>query len=246
MWAPTQRIRMNKTILTFAISTVLLYGAHWDYEDNGPSVWGDLDKEWEICKNGLRQSPVNINTDDDFESSGRSLEFSYFFPSSGVIYNGHSLQVNFNNDNFVTFGKTKYNLLQFHFHTPSENTIDGKQFPLEVDFVHRSANQKLLVISVLFEEGRYNDAIQDISTLLPLEVNEQKNVKIMIYPPKDSDYYFFDGSLTTPPCSEEVQWIIMKERLSASKKQIDTIKKIIGKNARETQPLNGRTIYISK
>lgn len=218
-------------------------GAHWGYsEDNGPKNWGKLG--FETCQNGKSQSPINIITKDT-KKSKNALAFQYSNDSTNIVNNGHSLQVNFQKKGSITFKKTKYNLVQLHFHTPSENQVDGKTYPLEMHLVHESSDHKFLVVAVFFDEGKANAILQDIVNTAPSEVgseNKLGNLAPSALLPKKNAYYAFIGSLTTPPCTENVQFVVLKTPVDASKEQIDALHAILHDDARDTQPLNGRVV----
>lgn len=219
------------------------HGAHWGYgEDNGPKNWGKLG--FETCQKGKSQSPINIITKDT-KKGKNAITFAYKTDSKDIINNGHSVQVNFDKQGSITFKKTKYNLVQLHFHTPSENQVDGRTYPLEMHLVHASSDNKFVVVAVFFDEGKANPILQDIVNTAPSEVNGTnalKNLNVSALVPKSHAYYTFSGSLTTPPCSEQVQFVVLKNALDASKEQIDALHAILHDNARDPQPLNGRVV----
>ena len=220
---------------------------NWGYSgDIAPENWGKLDEKFRVCSNGKVQMPIDIKATKDIDLP--KLDFKYGAKSNTVINNGHAVQVNMDSGDTLTIDGNIYELKQFHFHTPSENHINGKSFPLEAHFVHATKDGKLAVISVMFKEGSMNPTLTKIIKKFPL--GENKHVKlelskeyIDVIMPKDKDYYKTMGSLTTPPCSEGVIWIILKNPQTASKAQIDAIHKEINKNNnRPIQPTNGREI----
>ncbi|WP_394953879.1 carbonic anhydrase [uncultured Helicobacter sp.] len=219
--------------------------AHWGYnEHNGPSKWGE---QYPEC-NGKEQSPINILTK-NATSANNTLSLAYKMDSKNIINNGHSVQVNFTQKGGITYQGKEYKLVQLHFHTPSENTIDNVVYPLEMHLVHNDADGGLLVIGVLFEEGKAHSELQKIIANAPKKSGASGKLT-RINPenllPKSRAYYAFDGSLTTPPCSQKVQWVVLGEPISASKKQIDALHKIMHDNSRDVQPLNGREIKSAK
>lgn len=236
---------MYKILAILVFSAGIVYGLPWNYSDKGPSQWGTLNEDWKMCQKGEEQSPINIQTTSVIKSD-ESLDFSYDTLSENITNTGHTLQINFNPGNAIEWMGEKYELMQFHFHTPSENTIDGKTFPLEIHFVHQDSQEKLLVVSVLFEEGKPNPDIQAIIDTFPLQAKEKKELQVNINPFEQKKFYHFKGSLTTPPCSENVQWIVMQHRAQASKEQLSTLSSMMGKNARDTQNLGKRKIYTSQ
>ena len=208
----------------------------WGYgEDNGPAHWGDLSEEYALCSAGLEQSPIDIAA-----GNAASVEVSgtYGAAPAQITDNGHTIQATFGEGFSLTSGENSYNLLQFHLHTPSENTIDGEAFPLVAHLVHADADSNLAVLGVMFAEGEANAQIQ---TLLDnLEGEAEVDVAAML--PEDMTVYNFAGSLTTPPCSEGVNWHVLTNPVSASAEQIAALTEIMGNNARPVQPLNDRVL----
>ena len=230
--------------------------AHWGYEGNvGPTNWASLDPVYSKCGNGMHQSPINISKTDVKGGVTWNLDYKVI-PSfmiehtehmEEIVDNGHTIQVNVDPGSTFTFGGETYELKQFHFHTPSEHTIDGKNMPMEMHMVHQSADKSLAVISLLFEEGSQdNPNFAPIIDNLPnakgekTHVTEALNIKNTI--PRDNYAYHYIGSLTTPPCSENVQWLVLRDPATVSKAQIAAISARIGKNNRPTQDLNDRTV----
>lgn len=223
-------------------------GVHWGYSgDSSPTHWGELDKKFKMCSEGKQQTPINIVATKDIKLP--ALDLKYGKGSKTVIDNGHTVQVNVESGNIFNIDGTPYELKQFHFHTPSENHLNNKSFPLEAHFVHATKDGKLAVIAVMFKEGASNPTLKKIIKSFPLEENKETPLKFSTESlnsvmPKDKDYYKFMGSLTTPPCSEQVKWFVIKTPQDASKAQIDAIHKEINKeNNRPIQATNGREIY---
>jgi carbonic anhydrase len=220
---------------------------HWGYTGEiAPIHWGELHTDFRTCSEGKEQSPIDVNATKD--TSLPRLKLSYTKPARGLINNGHTVQVNIEDGNTLTIDGYPYTLKQFHFHTPSENHIKGKSFPLEAHFVHITPKGRIAVVAVMFEEGAANAALNRIVKSFPLTHNKEKKIDlpsqyVNVMLPIDTSYYQFMGSLTTPPCSEGVKWFVIKKTLTASKEQIDAIHKEIGmKNNRPIQPTNGRII----
>ncbi|WP_281951414.1 carbonic anhydrase [Nitrosophilus kaiyonis] len=220
--------------------------SHWSYSgDSGPEYWGDLKDEYFMCKEGKNQSPINLNN--MVEANLPKLNINYSGNAESIINNGHTIQVNTLGKNSIIMDGIKFTLKQFHFHTPSENKIDGKQYPMEAHFVHADKNGNLLVLALMYEEGEEeNRGLKKVIEQLPKEKHHKEALKEMFNPgdllPKKLDYYRFNGSLTTPPCSEGVRWIVIKKPVIATKAQLDVMRKILGKNNRPIQPLNARVI----
>jgi carbonic anhydrase len=205
-----------------------------------------VNEKFNMCSEGKQQTPINIVATKDIDLP--PLDLKYTQGSKSVVNNGHTVQVNIKNGNTLNIDGVPYELKQFHFHTPSENHINGKSFPLEAHFVHATKDGKLAVVAVLFKEGTMNPTLTKIIKTFPLEENKPAKLDLskeyvdVVMPPK-REYYKFMGSLTTPPCSEQVKWFVLKTPQTASKKQIEAMHKEINKNNnRPIQPTNGREI----
>jgi carbonic anhydrase len=223
-------------------------GAHWGYEGHhGPAFWANLSPEYGQCRNGREQSPVNIVTANVQSGALDKIEFNYAVAPIQIINNGHTVQVNYPPGSFIKAAGQTYELLQFHFHTPSEEQINGRNFPLVAHLVHKSSEGKLAVVAVLFEKGKENDFLEALWRRMPTETQEERKYpQSSLSPasmlPLNKAYYTFMGSLTTPPCSEGVRWLVMKNPVSLSAKQIEHFTKLFEMNARPVQPLNERLI----
>jgi carbonic anhydrase len=195
---------------------------HWGYlGEVAPAHWGDLSKEFKMCKEGKVQSPINIVPTKDVDL--KPLEIDYKTSAKSVVNNGHTIQINIKDGSTLKLDGKIYKLKQFHFHVPSENNINGDVFPLEAHFVHQSDDGSLAVVAVMFKEGKENVTLKKIWNHFD-KLKEEGQVKcnlsskdILALIPKDSQYYKFMGSLTTPPCSENVRWQVYKTPLSVSK-----------------------------
>ena len=231
---------------SFAHSGEHGHGAHWSYEGNtGPAHWGDLSDEFKTCKLGKKQSPIDISSTE--RAPLTPIEFHYKSAPLRIINNGHSIQVNYEEGSYVKIDGKRYNLLQFHFHAPSEHTVNGKHFDMEAHLVHKSDDGKLAVIGVFMKEGAKNSFIQTLWDNIPHKVGEEKSVEHVKINAQDllpasKKYYKYSGSLTTPPCTEGVDWNIMVAPIEVSKDQIDKFRTFYKMNARPTQPLHGRVI----
>lgn len=228
-------------------STAHAHEAHWDYKGKySPEHWGEMKEEYKLCSTGKMQTPINIDPTEDINIT--PLEFSYITDATDVINNGHTVQVNIANGSSVIIDGRTYNLKQFHFHTPSENNIKGKEFALEAHFVHATDHGELAVVAVVFQEGEANPVIDKIWEKFPLKLNEKTPLElstneIKAIMPKNKDYYKFIGSLTTPPCSENVKWNVFKTSMTISKDQVKQFFDVFGhSNNRPLQDTNGRKI----
>lgn len=233
---------MVKLGVILSLNTAL--SADWGYSKaNGPEKWAELG--YKKCSSGKSQSPINITTQAT-KSSKNKLAIQYHADSTHITNSGHSIELNFANQSLVSFNKNHYKLIQAHFHTPSENQINGKSFPLEMHLVHQDDTGNLLVVGVFFDEGDFHNELHHIVTNAPSNKDETKplkNINIQEFLPEKRGYFSFAGSLTTPPCTENVQWIVLKDPLQASKEQIYALNEIMHDNARDIQPINNRTIH---
>ena len=228
----------------------------WDYEEHGPATWGSLSPAFVACAEGHSQSPIDItNAEASTEPAIRasykpaSLRIVHNIHSADVVNTGHSVQVNFPQGDSLTIGDTTYSLVQFHFHGPSEHSVNGKHFPMEMHLVHTSADKRLAVVGVLIEEGAFNKAFEPIFTNLPnkrgVETHlEHVTVDVQMLLPRNTSSYRYDGSLTTPPCSEGVKWIVLKHPVQVSAGQVKAFGAIVWSNNRPAQPLHGRKVVL--
>lgn len=223
------------------------HAKHWGYSaEVGPAHWSTLNDKFHMCSEGQEQSPINVTATKDINLPKLSL--NYANGSQGIINNGHTVQVNIKSGDTLTINGEAYELKQFHFHTPSENHINGQEFPLEAHFVHATADGKLAVIAVMFKEGSENPTLQKIVKSFPLQKNQEASLEfskeyLNVVMPMHKEYYHFMGSLTTPPCSEKVNWFVLKTVQTASGAQIAAMHKEIGmNNNRPVQASNGRSI----
>ena len=228
--------------------------AHWDYMGiDGPKHWGMLDKKYMACEKGRQQSPIDIVAAHD-PTIHSTLEFHYQSSPVHVVNNGHTVQVNYKAGSLVRFNDKDYQLRQFHFHDPSEHHIGGKTFPMEMHLVHQDQSGHLLVVGVLIELGKTNTTLanagkwvkQKLGHRVPVEGEEIRSGLVMdvknLLPDDTSHFYSYHGSLTTPPCSEGVQWVVLKNHIEVSEQQVQRFVHTLGPNARPIQPPSGRII----
>ena len=220
-------------------------GTHWSYEgDSGPANWSKINVDWAKCGNGSRQSPIDIR--DGMKVELEQISFDYHPSSFNVVDNGHTVQVGVSGGNYITVQNRMFELQQFHFHRPSEERINGKAFEMVVHLVHRDAEGRLAVLALLLERGAPQATIQTVWNNLPLEKLETMQPTILLDPaemlPVRRDYYTYMGSMTEPPCSEGVLWLVMKQPVQASPAQMALFSRLYPLNARPIQPGNGRII----
>jgi carbonic anhydrase len=242
--------------LTAPAKPVSARPVHWGYGgDVGPSTWSTLSPSYAMCAEGKHQSPVNIVKTDvkggsnwNLDYSSTSLHIAHTEHMEDIVDNGHTIQVTVDEGSLLTYNGKAYALKQFHFHTPSEHTLDGKNQPMEMHMVHQSADGSLAVLGVFFKEGKVaNPNFEKIIANLPGAKGESKHItdtsfELDVFMPSDNFAYHYTGSLTTPPCSENVQWLVLRDMISLTKEQINAFSSRIGPNNRPTQALNDRTI----
>ena len=221
---------------------------HWTYEgESGPEHWGELSPDFLTCSEGWNQSPVNLV--DDVRANLPELQFEYYSTTVNEINNGHTIQQNIKPGSFLRIPERNLaaELKQFHFHSPSEHTIDGKSFAMEVHFVHADKDGSLSVVGVLIDEGEEHPVLSKLWAFMPENPGDVSQKPIGIEEtnllPPTRDYYSYSGSLTTPPCTEGVRWVVLKTPIQASAEQIAAFKNRMGPATnRPIQPLNARTI----
>ena len=220
--------------------------AHWGYgQEHGPSQWSELKPEFETCRTGKHQSPIDISGAEKADLP--AVDFKYQASPLHIVNNGHTIQVNMPAGSTITVADHSYALLQFHFHTPSEETIRGKHHALVAHFVHKDAEGKLAVVAVLFDVGKSNTVLAPVLAKMPPKEGPERTVEgTSLDPakllPSKQGYYEFEGSLTTPPCSEGVRWFVLKQPVTLSQQQLDAFRRLYPRNARPTQPLNARIV----
>lgn len=221
------------------------HDVHWAYSgDTGPESWGRLKPEFQQCMVGKRQSPIDIR--DGIPVQLDPIQFDYRPSNFRVIDNGHTVQVNVEPGNGITVMGHRYELVQFHFHRPSEERINGRQYEMVAHLVHRDMDGKLAVVAVLMDQGKAHPLVQQVWNNLPLEKNMEQGAMTQIdlsqLLPEQRQYYTYMGSLTTPPCSEGVLWMVMKQPAGLSREQIGVFAKLYPMNARPVQSQAGRLI----
>lgn len=221
-------------------------GPHWTYGgEMGPEHWGELTEDFATCGKGHMQSPVDLG---GAEITGRFAVTADYRPGPfSVLHNGHTVQVNFPAGSVLASGIARYKLLQMHFHTPSEEQVYGIPYPMVMHFVHVDHAGNLAVLGVLVEEGVFNPELEKVIRAAPRYEQGPRAVPgVTLDParllPGNLAVWRYEGSLTTPPCTEGVRWHVATHRVSASAGQIAAIHAIIGDNARPVQPLYGRLL----
>ena len=221
------------------------HGTVWSYEGElGPANWPKINVDWAKCGSGNRQSPIDLR--DGIKVNLEQIGFDYHPSSFNEVNNGHTIQVTVGGGNFITVGNQTYELQQFHFHRPSEERINGKGTEMVMHLVHKSVDGKIAIIAVLLERGQPHNLVQTIWDNLPLEKQEVVSPSIVIDPmealPSNRDYFTYMGSLTEPPCTEGVLWMVFKQPRQMSPAQMALFSRLYPLNARPVQSTSGRMI----
>lgn len=221
----------------------------WAYEGvAGPQAWGALKPEFVLCANGQRQSPIDIQG--GLAVDLEPVRFDYRASRFGVVDNGHTVQVKVAPGNAIELGGKRFELQQFHFHRPAEERIDGRAFEMSLHLVHKDEQGRLAVVALLFDRGPAQPVVQQVWNHLPLERHQETAPGVTLdleqLLPADRRYYTYMGSLTTPPCSEGVQWVVMRHPVTLAPEQIDLFARIYPMNARPVQAASGRRILQSE
>ncbi|MBX9869517.1 MAG: carbonic anhydrase family protein [Burkholderiaceae bacterium] len=230
-------------------ATINANDVHWSYEgDTGPLAWGKLHPSFAKCDSGERQSPIDIR--DGIKVELDPLNFEYKSLPFNVIDNGHTIQVNVADGNFINVSGRTYALVQMHFHKPAEERVNGKSFEMVAHLVHRDADGKLAIVAILMEMGKPNSGIQLVWNNWPLEKNTSVRalnaIDLNTLLPASRDYATYIGSLTEPPCTEGVLWLVMKEPIEISTEQLAIFNRQYPANARPLQKISGRLIKESR
>ena len=219
---------------------------HWGYSGEvGPEHWAQFESDFGACSDGRNQSPIDLAGFVNAELP--PIAFDYRPGGHEVVNNGHAIQVNYKPGSNIAVDGNRFDLKQFHFHSPSENTINGKSFPMEAHFVHADAKGNLAVVALMFEEGKDNAVLAKIWPQVKADIHEEETlapeVDANALLDANRDYYRYNGSLTTPPCTEGVRWFVLKQPATASAKQLGVVPQAIGHaNNRPVQPLGARAI----
>lgn len=221
------------------------HGTAWSYEgDLGPANWSKINGDWAKCGSGNRQSPIDLR--DGIKVNLEQISFDYHPSSFSEVNNGHTIQVTVGSGNFITVGNTVYELQQFHFHRPSEEKINGKGTEMVIHLVHKSADGKTAVVAVLLERGAPHKLMQTVWDNLPLEKMEAVSPAIVLDPidalPERREYFTYMGSLSEPPCTEGVLYLVFKQPMQASPAQLALFSRLYPLNARPVQPTGGRMV----
>ena len=222
---------------------------HWTYEgETGPAHWAEIEKQSDC--DGTKQSPINIiNIEADTDTSLKSIDIYYAnnVKIHDVTNNGHTIQYDFDQGDYIMLDDSKYELKQIHFHEASEHTINGIRYPLEMHMVHVNQENKIAVLGVMAQEGESSEPFTFLENYLPVKPGETKvintNFDLNLNLPANKAYYTYKGSLTTPPCTQGVRWYIFKTPITISLDQVKQLQDLMPiNNYREEQSLNGRIV----
>jgi carbonic anhydrase len=224
----------------------------WDYQGpRGSAHWGELDPAYAAC-NGKEQSPIDIRVTEKIALP--ALRFDYHpGPIQYIINNGHTIRVDYyapGSANFLVFGGARYQLTQFHFHHPSEEQVNGKPYDMVLHLMHETIDRRVAGVAVFLQRGKRNAAVQEIWDHMPSDEG-QNSVALKLNPmdflPRDTAaYYMYMGSLTAPPCTENVLWFVLKKPITVSPAQISAFAKLYPDDVRPPQPLDGRVVKESR
>ena len=223
--------------------------APWGYRgDSGPAHWGNLSEAYHVCGAGRRQSPVNLVSVEPARLQG--LVFRYKVSVIEMIHTGRTIQANYGKGSHIVLGSERYDLTHFHFRTPSEHTVAGRSFPMEIQFVHKNAKGRTAIVALLVTSGPANLAARELWDRLPIKAHTRsKNTRALINArdllPDKTAHFRYQGSLTTPPCTENVDWLVLRTPVAFSDDQIVRLRGIMGENARPVQARNGRYLLQS-
>ena len=224
------------------------HAAHWNYEgENGPDRWAQLQPEFTTCANGQRQSPIHIRSADAVPGPAEPIEFRYSSSGASVVNNGHTLQVDLRDHNHIQVRGMAYPLVQLHFHHPAEEKVNDKGFAMVAHLVHKNEAGQLAVVAVLMDVGATNPFLQKVWARMPPETDGRVPLPDALFNPgellpQDRRHFEFMGSLTTPPCTEGVLWLVLKQPVTLDADQLQRFTRLFPMNARPVQPVNGRLV----
>jgi carbonic anhydrase len=245
------RRRFIATAALLCTAAPLAAQTHWSYAGaTGPSRWGSLSSQYATCDTGRAQSPIDLPL--AAVSSPTDVSGTYARGEGALFNNGHTVQMNVGAGSSITLGGRTFELVQFHFHHPSEHTLDGRRYPAEVHLVHRNASGTLAVLGIFVQTGAANPAWTELLAKLPHE--EGDTVRVSADPVRlfglanlgAQTVRTYPGSLTTPPCTEDVSWVVRSRVIQLSAHQMTQLRAAFHENARPVQPRNGRTVHVRR
>ncbi|MEA0763467.1 carbonic anhydrase [Xanthomonas campestris] len=226
-------------------------GHEWGYTGpEGAEHWAELAKENALCGNGQQNSPIDLK--DAIDATLGKLKLDYGAVPLVVRNTGHSIQLDLHAGGTMRVGGKQYDALQLHFHHPSEHLLKGRRFPMEAHIVHQGPDGTLGVLAIFFETGKANPAFQRVLDAMPSDKNQTRQVADALVrasdflpPANQRSFYRYEGSLTTPPCSETVDWVVLSQPVQVSREQINAFERVYPFNARPLQPLDRRFLLKS-
>ncbi|UCD25222.1 MAG: carbonic anhydrase family protein, partial [Gemmatimonadota bacterium] len=228
---------------------------HWSYSgDDGPERWAELDSDYALCDSGVEQSPIDLRNATVVE--GASLEPEYRAGAVSIarnehavdlLDNGHTIQITYDAGSTIEADGVIYELVQFHFHAPSEHTVEGQHYPMEMHFVHQAEDGALAVVGVFVAEGEHSEVFQGLLDESPSQSGAERHLEgvgldVDAFVPEQTEYFRYMGSLTTPPCSEGVRWIVLPNPLVVSAEQVAAFERLLHDNNRPLQPIGERQL----
>ena len=246
----TARAAALAAMASGAGAAAMLHGGEmrWGYEgSSGPQAWAKLNPEFTLCAQGTRQSPISIDDTNTLQGPAEPLQIHYQPSGAMVLNNGRTIQVDVVGDNTLTVRGSSYKLYQMVFHHPSEERVNGRAYAMVVHLMHRDVDGQVAVIAVLLDPGQANTLINKVWTYMPLDTGDRVRMPAGLLDlnellPQDMRYYQFMGSLTAPPCTENVLWMVLKQPVQISPEQLRLFGQLYPANARPVQPLNGRVV----
>ncbi|ELE9246678.1 carbonic anhydrase family protein [Enterobacter kobei] len=243
-----KHITGKAALIALSMISASTFASHWSYEGEGsPEHWGELDEAYKTCQNGMNQSPINIESTANAHFS--PLKTHYSDGPMTLTNNGHTIQASEKADtrDTITLDNQAWTLQQFHFHAPSENTVHGKKYAMEMHLVHKNNAGELTVVAVMFDKGVANPELDKLWSVMPQQAEQNISIKqdlnLNKLLPVNKTYWRFSGSLTTPPCSEGVTWIVLKHPLTLSAEQLEKFTHTMHHdNNRPVQALHGRLV----
>ncbi len=240
--------------LSMAAVTALAAGeTKWSYAGRtGPAKWGDLDRDFYVCSSGQRQSPIDIIDAKADLGSLPSLLFDYRPVPLRIVNTGHTIQVNYAPGSNMMVAGTKYELSYIQFHKPSEMKLDGKGQEMAAHLFHNAPGGKPVIVAVLLDAGAGNNFIKSVFHNLPKDHDKETTVDgvtvnaLDLLPKNKKAYYTFNGSLTTPPCTEDITWFVLRTPASIAPEDVARFAALYPANARPVQPLNGRPVQSTR
>jgi len=233
-------------LMLVAVSVVTAATPHWEYSgERGPAHWGNLRPDYATCDLGRRQAPIDIVA--THKRQLPEIQFQYRSAPLRLVNDGHTVRVRIHNGSRIVLGKDSYSLQQFHFHVPGGDRIQGREYDMAAHFVHKSSTGRLAVVVLLFRQGAENAALAALWPKIPARADGER-----LFPeftldatqllPAARGYYAYEGSLTAPPCTEGVTWMVLKQPVELSAGQLARYRKLFPNNARPVQPLHGRVV----